>query len=179
MALARSLHSNAVRTVRGSSARWGLGEVPLGPAGLGKAFAVGPGPNGDSRKRAGSSARTAIRRAHSCRDARRQRRAVGDGGGGKMLLPRGRHRRNMGRSQGARLRGDAAAGGRERTERHALLAGAPRRHCEFERGADALAHRVGAVAVEFARPASIWSAGMGCGAVSRPRGSARTMDGFA
>ena len=84
-----------------------------------------------------SKAGASIRRAcpspepHPRRGARRQRRAVGDGGGRKMRRALGRDRRIVGRPARARLHRDAAAGGRVGAQRHAVLAGAARRHCEF------------------------------------------------
>ena len=176
MELASCIHSYAVRAVRGSPARGRLGRVPGGAAQDGKAFAVGPGPDGDPRKRTGSSARTSGRRPHSRRDARREGRAVGDGGGGKMLLPSGRDRRDLGRPQSARLRRDAAAGGRGGTQRHAVLAGAAWRHGEPQRRQDALADWIRAVASERSRPASAGRIGMERRAVPRAWASAGTVE---
>ncbi len=50
-------------------------------------------------------------RPHPCRGARRQGRLVGDGGGAPMLGARRRDRRIVGRSPGARLHRQQAAGG--------------------------------------------------------------------
>ena len=84
-----------------------------------------------------------------------------------MLLSVGRDRRIVGRSAGARLHRDTAAGGRGGAQRHAMLAGARRRRGEFERRADALADRKRAVVDEQARPARAGPAGVGRGAVPR------------
>lgn len=93
-----------------------------------------------------------------------------------MLLPFSRDRRIVGRSQGARLHRDAAACSRGGAQRHALLAGTARRNREFERSADALADRIGAIAGECARRARFGSAGMGRRAVPSARIPARAME---
>ena len=93
-----------------------------------------------------------------------------------MFLPLGRDRRDLGRSQGARLHRDAAARRRLGTQRHALLVGASRRNGEFERGADALAAGKRAIAPEFARFASARPSRVGCGAVPGARTPAGALE---
>ena len=111
-----------------------------------QAAAVGPGPDGDPRKRARPSAGPAAPEPHPCRGARRQGRAVGDGGGRKMR----RLSAVIGEFWGDPRALDFTATRRlavaaERSGR-AVLAGAARRHGEPQRGADALADRERAVA---------------------------------
>ncbi len=159
--------ADPLRAVRRPSARRRLGRVPAGPARKREAAAVGPGPHGDPGKWKGSSARAWHAEPHPCRSTRRARRAVGNGGGGKMLLPLGRDRRIVGRSARARLHRDPAACGRGGTQRHAVLAGAPRRSCQPQRRADALAPCKRAVADQRARSARARSAGMGRRTVPR------------
>ncbi len=165
--------SHPVRTLRCPSARFGLGRVPAGAGRDGQTPAVGAGPHGDPRKRADPSVGAADAKSHPCRGTRRARCAVGDGGGRKMRLPVSRRRRIMGRPARARFHRHAAAGGCRGAQRHALLAGAARRHCELERRADALASRERAVAFEPTRRSGAGIAGLGCGTVPGARNAAR------
>ena len=164
------------RAVPYASARRRLGGVPARAARHRKAAAVGAGAHGDPRERARPSARARYAKPYSCRGARRARRAVGDGGGGKMRLPLRRDRRNLGRPSGARLHRDAAARGGVRAQRHALLAGPARRDGEPQRRTDALADREHAVAHERARSESAGAASLGRRAVPSARVPARPVE---
>ena len=105
-----------------------------------KAFAVGPGPDGDPRERASPSAR-ACRRQNlihvEARDARDALWAMEEGVRCSCLSA------VIGELWGdparARLHRDPAAGGRGGAQRNAVLAGAAWRHREPQRRADALA----------------------------------------
>ena len=163
------------RAFRSEPARLRLGRVPFASGRYVPARPVGAGADGDPRKRADLPAGSG-RGLHPCRGTRRPSGAVGDGGGGKMLRPLGRDRRIVGRPGRARLHRDPAARGRFGTQPGAVLAGAARRHCEPQRGADALAGGKRAVARKPVRHASAGAAGLGRGAVSGSRPSARPMD---
>ena len=172
MAPAGFTQPHLVRAVRRVAPRRRLDGVPAGAVGHGQAFAVGPGAHGDPRDRARSSARPANAGPHPCRSARCPRRAVGYGGGGKMLLPLGRNRRNLGRSARTRFYRDPAPRGRVGAERNAVLAGAARRHGELERRTDALADRIRTIPPQRARSESAWAAGVGLRAVPGTRNAA-------
>ena len=93
-----------------------------------------------------------------------------------MLLPLGCDRRDLGRPALARLHRDAAACGCVGTQRHALLAGAAGRQCEFKRRADALADRKRGVAGERSRSESAGAVRLECRTVPRARGCARPVE---
>jgi len=93
-----------------------------------------------------------------------------------MLLPFRSDRRIVGRSEGARLHRDAAAGGCVGAQRHALLAGADGGHCEPERRPDAVADPKRAVAAQSARPKGAGIAGLGRRAVPRAGNAARPLE---
>ena len=172
MERARGVHADPLRTVRRTPARWWLGGVPAGAAGHGQALAMGPGPDGDPGERARASAGLADAGPHSRRGARHQGRAVGNGGGGKMLLSFSRDRRNLGRPAHARLHRDSAAGGRLGAQRHALLAGAAGWRGQPQRCADALANRERAIVGERTRSARAGDSVVARRAVPRARVSA-------
>ena len=176
MAFARLAQPHPVGAVRRASARWRLGRIPAGAAGDQQADALGPGPDGDPRERAHPSAWPSFGRSHPRRGTGRTRCAVGDGGGRKMRGSFGRHRRDLGRSQGARLHCDAEARGRIGALGRRLLAGQARRDGKFERSADALADRERAVLDQPARRPRARVSGMGRRAVSRSRNAARAME---
>jgi len=176
MACTCAVRAHAFGIVRRASARWWLDRLPPRPARDRQAFAMGTGPHGHPRERPNPPARTSNSRPHPCRSAGCPRRAVGNGGGGKMLLSLCSHRRIVGRSQGARFHCDAATCSRFGAERHALLAGAPGRHSEPQRSADALAHCEHVLAHQPARPSSAGGTYMGCRAVPRTRHAARPLE---
>ena len=93
-----------------------------------------------------------------------------------MLVPLGRDRRAMGRPTRSRFHCHSAPRSRLGTQRHALLAGAPWRQCEFERGSDALAHRERSLARKPARSAGAGIAGMGRRTVPGARFTARSLE---
>ncbi len=122
-----------------------------------------------SSKAGESTAGAPDAKPHPRRGARCTRRAVGDGGGGKMRLALGRDRGIVGRPARARLHRHAAARGGGGALGRAMLAGAPRRHREPQRRADALADRKRPVAHQSARSPRAGIAGVGCGPVPRAR----------
>ena len=93
-----------------------------------------------------------------------------------MLLSLRRHRRIVGRSKSAGFHRNAAAGGRFGTQRNAMLAGPTRWDCGSERRSDALAHRKLALLSQRSRSARAGAARVGCGAVSRPRIAAGSLE---
>jgi len=93
-----------------------------------------------------------------------------------MLWPLLRHRRNLGRPEGARFHRDPAARGGIGAKRRSLLAGAPRRQRELERSADALADRERALAREPARPARAGRLCVGCRTVPRAWGASGPLE---
>ena len=141
-----------------------------------QAAAVGAGAHGDPGERASPSAGLPASRPHPCRGARRARRAVGDGGGAKMLRlsavigefwgdPRALDFTATRRLAVASERSGVAAflirlGG------HANLSGARMRWRIAS--APSLAQR--------ARPARAGAAGMECRAVPRARSAAGAME---
>ena len=170
MAPACVAQPHALGAVRLAPAGWRrLGRVPAGAARLLEAFAVGAGSDGHSRKRTSPPAGPPHPGPHPCRGARCKGRAMGDGGRGKMLLPLGRDRRNLGRPQSARLYRDEATGRGVGAKRHALLARAPGRNGEPQRRANAVANRERTVIAQRSRLESAGSARMGCRAVPRAR----------
>jgi len=88
----------------------------------------------------------------------------------------GRDRRALGRSQGARLHRDPAACGCVGAQRHALLAGAPRRHGKSQRSSDALADREHSVTREPTGRARSGIAGVERRAVPGARMPARPLE---
>ena len=72
-----------------------------------------------------------------------------------------RHRRIVGRSGEPRFHRHAPAGGGGGTVRRRLLAGAPERHGQFERGEDALADFEPAVLAQSFRSTGARPAGVG------------------
>ena len=168
--------THPLRTVRRTPARRRLGGVPAGPARDGQASPVDPGPHGDPRKRSNPPTRASHAGSHPCRGAGCQGCAVGDGGGGKMRLPLSRDWRIVGRSASARFHRHTAACGRFGAQRHALLAGAARRHCEPQRRTNALADRERAFAGQRAGPESAGAARLGCRAVPGTWGCAGTVE---
>ncbi len=76
-----------------------------------------------------------------------------------------RDRRDLGRSQDARLHRNPPACGRLRAQRNAMLACPAWRHCELERGPDALAGRERSIFVQHSRSARARIAGLGLRAV--------------
>ena len=176
MACACAARTDAFGIVRRRAARWRLGRLPPRAARSRQAFAMGAGPHGHPRERPNSPARTFNPGPHPCRSGGYPRCAVGDGGRGKMLLPICSHRRIVGRPQGARFHCNSAPRGRFGAKRHALLAGAPRRHCEPQRSADALAHCERALTQQPPRPSCTGDACVGCRAVPRTRHAARPLE---
>ena len=176
MAPACAAQPHPFGAVRLAPAGWRLGRVPAGAARLLEAFAVGAGSDGHSRKRTPPPAGPLHPGPHPCRGARCKGRAMGDGGRGKMLLPLGRDRRNLGRPQSARLHRDEATGRGVGAERHALLARAPGRNGEPQRRADAVANRKRTVVAQRSRPEGTGNALMGCRTVPRARNAAGAVD---
>ena len=173
---ARAAQPHPVRSVRRDPARFGLGRLPAGWDRPVEAGAVDPGADGDPRIGAGLPAGARACRNPPRRGPRCPQRAVGNGGGGKMLGPLRRDRRAVWRPGGARLHRDSAAGGRIGAESGAVLAGARGRQRQPQRRADALAHRQRAVACQPARLARAGAAGLGCRAVPCAWGSARPLE---
>ena len=176
LAPARAAHPDPVRAVRRAPARWRLGRVPPRAARHGQALAVGAGAHGDPRERASPPAGAPDAEPHPCRGARRTRRAVGDGGGRKMRRPLLRDRRDLGRPQEPRLHRDPAARGRVGAVGRALLAGSPRRPGEFERSANALAHRERTVAAQCVGRAGAGHSRLGRRAVPGEGNAARPLE---
>ena len=164
------------RSLCGKPPRLRLGGFPPAASRHVEAGPVGAGPDGDPGERADLSAGALRGRYPPCRGARRPGRAVGDGGGRKMLRPLCRHRRIVRRPGGARLHRDTAVGGRVGAIRRAMLAGPARRDCKPQRCADAMAGGERAVACEHARHACSGPARLGCGVVPGSRAYAGTMD---
>ena len=167
-----------LRAVRREPARQRLGGVSSAAGRHVQACALGAGTNGDSRERADLSAGPR-NRPRPCRNARRQSRALGDGGGRKMLRPVSRYWRIVRRPRRARFYRDPAAGGRIGAQRRSLLAGSARRQREPQRSTDALAGRECAIASQCAGRAGTGATRLGGRAVPRAWGSARTMGGGA
>jgi len=90
-----------------------------------------------------------------------------------------RHRRIVGRPQGARFHRDTAARGRFGAVRRDRLFDSAWRPRQSQWGADALADCEYAVTTQPARSASAGIAGVGCRAVPRPRITARALEHFA
>ena len=172
----RGEETHALRTLRRPSARWWLDRLPAGTSRHGQTAALGPGADGDRRIGSHPPAGIVLAKPHPCRRARRQGRAVGDGGGRKMRRAFGRDRRIVGRPARARFYRDAATRDRLRAIRRTLLAGAARWHGQFERRPDALADCERIVAAQSARSASARASGVGCRIVPRPWIPARAMD---
>jgi len=170
--------SHPVRTLC-LPARCRLDGIPPPPASVRKAAAVGPGADGDPRGWASAPVRTGLcgGAAHPCRGARRQSGAVGDGGGPPMLgIERGR-RRAVGRSCGAGLHRDPAAGGCRRKEWRGCFSDSAWWPRQPVRSADALADRKRAEPGAPIRPESTGRAGVGCRAVSSAGLCTGTMGG--
>ena len=157
------------RAVCSPSARRRLDRFLVGAARHVKAAALGARADGDPGERARASAGAALAEPHSCRDVRREGRAVGDGGGLKMPGPLCRHRRDLGRPACARFHRDAAACRRFRALWRGRLSDSARWPRQFERRQDALADRKRAVARQRARPKSAGTSGMGRRVVPRAR----------
>ena len=173
---ASTAQPHPLRTVRRASARWRLGGVSARPDRHHKIYAVGTGTHGDPRIGANPPAGPPLVQPHPCRGARCARRAVGDGGGVKVLRALLRDRRDLGRPASARLHRDPAARGRGGAQPGAVLAGATRRNRQLERSADALADRKRDLAPQRTRRARSGSAGLGCRAVPRARIAARALE---
>ena len=176
MALACAVQSHPFRAVCSPSARRRLDRFLVGAARHVKAAALGARADGDHGERARASAGAALAEPHSCRDVRREGRAVGDGGGLKMPGPLCRHRRDLGRPACARFHRDAAACRRFRALWRGRLFDSARWPRQFERRPNALEHRERAIARQRARPQSAGSSGMGRRAVPSARSSARTVE---
>jgi len=176
MALACRVRPYAFRIVRRPPARRRMGRVPVGAGRDRQAVAVGAGPDGDPRKRADPSAGTAESGSRPRRGARCARCTVGDGGGPEMSFAVRRHRRDLGRPEGARLHRDAAAGGRFGAVRRGRLFDSAGRSRQPQRSADALANCERAVADQPARSARGGIAGLGRRAVPRTGHAARTVE---
>ena len=176
ISLACAVRSDLVRAVSRAPARCGLGRFPACAKRIVETCAVGAGPHGDPRIRAHLPAGPAVAGPASCRGAGCPRCAVGDGGGRKMRRSLLRHRRAVGRPQGARLHRNPPPGRRRGTQRRAVLAGAARRDGEPQRRAHALAARKRAVIAQPARPQGSGSTGVGRRPVPRPRVAAGPLE---
>ena len=95
-----------------------------------------------------------------------------------MLVPLRRDWRDLGRPTRARFHCHPEAGCRSGAQRHALLAGPARRHREFERCADALAHRERAVAGERTRSTRAGLTCIPCRVVQGTGFTARSMEHY-
>ena len=173
---ARSVSSNPLRAIRGEFARWRLGRFPAAPTRRSQTCALGSGADGDHRGGADPSGGARPGGTHPRRGARRRRCLVGDGGGPSVLVAKRRHRRDPGRPEGPRLHRHPPAGGGGGALASALLAGAPRRHRQFERRAHALADRQQPVLGPLLRSESAGLAGMGRRIVPRARLRAGTLE---
>ena len=167
--------SHSLRAFRREPARQRLGRVPFASGRHVQTRALGAGADGDSRKRTDLPAGSG-HRLHPRRGARCPRRALGDGGGDKMLRPLGRDRRIVGRPGSARLHRDPAARGRLGTLGRALLAGPARRHREPQRSANAVASGKRAVAAQSTGCASAGAARLGRRAVPGTRSAAGPLE---
>ena len=176
LAFAQTIAPHPVGNFRRASRRWRMGRLPPCAARSCKAAAVGAGSDGNPRKRANPPSRLTRAQPHPCRDARRSRRAMGNGGGLKMRRALRRHRRDLGRSQSARLHRHAAARRRVRAVWRGSLHDSAGRPRQFERGAHAMADRERAVSTQCFRSEGAGAAGMGCRAVPRPGNAAGPLE---
>ena len=172
----RAARADAQRNLLRSSARRGLGGLPAYPDRSGAAAVVGPGADGDPRKRPNLPAGAADPRHYPRRGARCPLSPLGNGRGAEMPGALLRHWRTVGRPARARLYGDPETRGRRRTLRSGRLFDSPRRARQFERGPDALASFERALACASVRSPRSRSAGVGCRAVQGARPSARPVE---